>query len=179
MRDARVKGADIALANFENPAPNDSRWHTSGTVFPADPDLIDGLVNAGIDYVSIANNHIGDAGDRGILQTIANLEERGLAYSGAGKDLAAARKPAMLEANGVKVAILGYDAIARVYFAGADETGQLAAVADPGHDRHQARPRGRRRHRHRLPALGHRVPAARRSRASSSWPATSSMPAPT
>ncbi|HUP54876.1 MAG TPA: CapA family protein [Methylomirabilota bacterium] len=118
-----IKGADLALANFENPAPDRFSWHTSKTVFTADPKLIDGVVNAGIDYVSIANNHIGDAGDAGILQTIANLKERGLKYSGAGKDLAAARKPAMLDGNGTKVAVLGYDAIAKIYFAGTDETG--------------------------------------------------------
>ena len=118
-----IKGADIAIANFENPAPNRVRWHTSGTVFSADPGIIDGLVNAGIDYVSLANNHIGDAGDAGILQTIDNLEERGLAYSGAGKDSAAARKPAILEAGGVKVAVLGYDAIASYYSAGESDAG--------------------------------------------------------
>jgi hypothetical protein len=118
-----ISSADIAIANFENPAPNRFRWHTRNTVFTADPSLIDGLVNAGIDYVSIANNHIGDAGDTGILQTIANLRKRGLKYSGAGKDLAAARKPAILEANGVKVAVLAYDAIAKSYFAGRTETG--------------------------------------------------------
>ncbi len=122
MRDL-IKGADLAIANFENPAPNQATWHTKGTRFSADPTLIGGLVNAGIDYVSIANNHIGDAGDLGILQTIANLKKHGLAYSGAGKDLAAARKPAMLEANGIKVAVLGYDAIAPAYFAGTGETG--------------------------------------------------------
>ena len=118
-----IKGADIAIANFENPAPNRVRWHTSGTVFSADPGIIDGLVNAGIDYVSLANNHIGDAGDAGILQTIDNLRERGLAYSGAGKDSAAARKPAILEAGGVNVAVLGYDAIASYYSAGDGDPG--------------------------------------------------------
>jgi Bacterial capsule synthesis protein PGA_cap len=118
-----IKGADLAIANFENPAPDVASFHTSGTRFTADPRLIGGLTKAGIDYVSIANNHIGDAGDRGILQTIANLKKHGLKYSGAGKDLAAARKPAILEAGGTKVAILGYDAIARAYFAGADEIG--------------------------------------------------------
>jgi Bacterial capsule synthesis protein PGA_cap len=118
-----ISGADIAIANFENPAPNRFRWHTRNTVFTADPSLIDGLVNAGIDYVSVANNHIGDAGDTGVLQTLANLRKRGLKYSGAGKDLAAARKPAILEANGVKVAVLAYDAIAKSYFAGRSEAG--------------------------------------------------------
>jgi Bacterial capsule synthesis protein PGA_cap len=118
-----ISSADIAVANFENPAPDQSTYHTSGTRFTADPRLIPGLVDAGIDYVSIANNHIGDAGDLGILQTIANLKKNGLKYSGAGKDLAAARKPAILKAGGTTVAILGYDAIAKGYFAGPDETG--------------------------------------------------------
>jgi capsule synthesis protein PGA_cap len=119
-----IRRADIAVANFENPAPDQPRYHTSGTRFTADPRLIDGLVKAGIDYVSIANNHIGDAGDAGILQTIANLRKRGLKYSGAGKDLAAARKPALLTTHGVTVAILGYNTIAPTsYFAGTDETG--------------------------------------------------------
>jgi len=118
-----ISGADLAMANFENPAPNRFTWHTSKTVFTADPTLIDGLVKAGIDYVSIANNHIGDAGNNGILQTIANLKKRGLRYSGAGKDLAAAQKPAILDANGTKVAILAYDAIAPGYHAAKGEPG--------------------------------------------------------
>ena len=123
-----ISGADIAMANFENPAPNRFRWHTSGTVFTADPDIIDGLAEAGIDYVGLANNHIGDAGDTGILQTVANLKKRGLKYSGAGKDLTSARRPAMLEAKGTTVAILAYDAIAKAYFAATGEPGssQLA-----------------------------------------------------
>jgi hypothetical protein len=123
-----ISGADIAMANFENPAPNRFRWHTSGTVFTADPSIIDGLVDAGIDYVGLANNHIGDAGDNGILQTIQNLRKRGLKFSGAGKDLTEARRAALLEANGTTVAILAYDAIAKSYFAATKEPGssQLA-----------------------------------------------------
>jgi poly-gamma-glutamate synthesis protein (capsule biosynthesis protein) len=118
-----IEGADIAIANFENPAPNRFRFHTSGTVFTADPSMIDGLVNAGIDYVSLANNHIGDAGRQGVLETIENLDDRGVRHSGAGENAAAARTPAVLEAGGVQVAILGYDTIARVYNAGEDRIG--------------------------------------------------------
>jgi capsule synthesis protein PGA_cap len=118
-----ISRADIAIANFENPAPNSFTWHRSKTVFTADPTLIDGLMKAGIDYVGIANNHIGDAGNTGILQTIANLKKRGLKYSGAGKDLVAAQKPAILGANGTKVAILAYDAIAPGYHAAKGEPG--------------------------------------------------------
>ncbi len=124
-----VSGADLAIANFENPAPNKFRWHTRGTVFSADPGIIDGLANAGLDYVGIANNHIGDAGQAGILQTIRNLEKRGLAYSGAGANVTAARRPAVLEVNGTTVAILAYDQIARYYFADADTPGSSGLSA--------------------------------------------------
>ena len=124
-----IKGADIAIANFENPAPNKWTWHTSKTVFSANPKFIDGLANAGIDYVSLANNHIRDAGGAGLLQTIANVTERGIAVSGAGKNLAAARKPAILEAAGTKVAILGYDAIAGYYHATATKIGSAPFTA--------------------------------------------------
>ena len=126
-----LEGADIAMANFENPAPNAFRYHTSGTRFSADPRLIDGLRNAGIDYVGLANNHIRDAGGQGILDTIANLDKRGIKHSGAGRNLAAARKPAMLDVGGTKVAILAYDTIAKSYAASATRAGsaQLSATA--------------------------------------------------
>jgi poly-gamma-glutamate synthesis protein (capsule biosynthesis protein) len=124
-----IEGADLAIANFENPAPNRPRWHTRGTVFSADPALIDGLAAAGIDYLSLANNHIRDAGGQGILQTIANIGKRGIEVSGAGVDLAAARKPAMLEAGGMTVAVLGYDAIAGYYHATATSIGSAPLTA--------------------------------------------------
>ncbi len=124
-----VEGADIAIANFENPAPNKFRYHTSGTVFSADPRLIKGLATAGIDWVSLANNHIGDAGGTGILQTITNLDKYGIRSGGAGKDIAAARTPSLLDAGGMKVAILAYDTIARYYKAGADSPGSARMSA--------------------------------------------------
>ena len=118
-----VSSADMAIANFENPAPDQFRYHTSGTTFSADPALIAGLAHAGIDWVGLANNHIRDAGANGILQTIANLRKQGIAASGAGRNIAAARKPAILDAGGTKVAFLAYDTIARGYTAGPDRAG--------------------------------------------------------
>ena len=118
-----LKGADLAVANFENPAPDAFRYHTQGTVFSADPKLIAGLDRAGIDIVSLGNNHIRDAGAQGILDTIKNLKKYGIKSTGAGANLAAARKPAVIEVNGVRVAILGYDTIAKYYAAGPSKAG--------------------------------------------------------
>ena len=124
-----IESADLAIANFENPAPNVFRYHTSGTTFSADPKLIKGLANVGIDWVGLANNHIRDAGGDGILQTIANLKKYGIASSGAGKDLTAARKPAILTAGGVKVAFLAYDTIRRDAGAGTARAGSALMSA--------------------------------------------------
>ena len=100
-----------------------SRWHTSGTIFSADQTLIDGIADAGFDVMGVANNHIRDQGGNGLLQTIRNLKKRGLLTAGAGKDLTAARKPAIIETHGVTVAILAYDAIAASYHATDDKVG--------------------------------------------------------
>jgi poly-gamma-glutamate synthesis protein (capsule biosynthesis protein) len=112
-----ISSADIALANFENPAPNKFTWHTKGTIFSADQTLIEGIADAGFDVMGVANNHIRDQGANGLLQTVKNLQKRGLLTAGAGKDLAAARKPAVIETHGVTVAVLAYDAIAGYYHA--------------------------------------------------------------
>ncbi|MGZ8514006.1 MAG: CapA family protein, partial [Candidatus Limnocylindrales bacterium] len=124
-----IESADLAIANFENPAPDQPRYHTSGTTFSADPALIAGLADAGIDYVSLANNHIRDAGGPGLLQTIANLKKDGIASSGSGKNLAAARRPGLFTVDGTKVAILAYDAIAAGYHATTTRIGSVPLVA--------------------------------------------------
>jgi poly-gamma-glutamate synthesis protein (capsule biosynthesis protein) len=118
-----VKGADIAIANFENPAPNRFRFHASDTVFSANPAHLAALAKAGIDWVSLANNHIGDAGRTGILQTMANLDDHGILHSGAGRNAAKAHQAALIDVEGVTVGLLGYDTIARRYHAGPDTIG--------------------------------------------------------
>jgi hypothetical protein len=118
-----LSGADVAVANFENPAIDAFRYHTEGTVFSADPGLIAGLRNAGIDAVSIANNHIGDAGRAGVTQTVANLDKFGIKHAGAGRNAAAAHRPALIRVDGLTVAILGYDTIAGSYTAGVTTPG--------------------------------------------------------
>ena len=118
-----TKGADVAIANFENPAPNTWRFHPSGTVFSANPANIAAVRDAGFDWVSIANNHIGDAGDNGILQTMKNLDKDGIKHAGAGKNLQAAHKASLLKVGDVTVGLLGYDTIAPSYWAAADSPG--------------------------------------------------------
>ena len=115
MRDL-ISSADLALANMEEPTPDRWVYHPHGTVFTGDPALLAGVARAGIDVVSCASTHIGDGGKVGILQTVASLARYGIKAFGCGKNLAAARAPAVFEFGGTKVAILGYDSISANYY---------------------------------------------------------------
>ncbi len=118
-----ISSADLAIANFENPAPKSYRFHSSGTVFSANPAFIKGVRDAGFDWVSLANNHIGDAGGKGILQTEAALDRYGVAHGGAGANSTEAHKATLLKVGDVTVGILGYDTIAAYYTAGTSTPG--------------------------------------------------------
>lgn len=124
-----IGGADLSMANLESPVDDQFRYHGSGTVFTGDPKLLDGLKDVGLDYASLANNHIGNAGPDGILETIQGLDARGIGHAGAGKDLAAALVPATYEIKGVRVAVLGCDAITPVYWARANKVGSNGCQA--------------------------------------------------
>jgi hypothetical protein len=113
-----LSGADLSMVNLEGPAPVKAVFHSQGKVFTFDQSLLAGLKNAGIDVVSLANNHIGNAGKQGIRETVAALDGLGIAHGGAGADDVSARAPALFTIDGVKVAFLAYDAIAPSYAAG-------------------------------------------------------------
>jgi len=74
--------------------------------------------------VSLASNHAMDWGEDALLDTAALLQGKGMHVIGAGRNLAEARKPAILERNGVRVAFLAYCSILQTgYAAGRDKAG--------------------------------------------------------
>lgn len=62
----------------------------------------------GFNVVSLANNHVFDLGNEGLKNTIKILKENGVQYCGAGMNLEEASKPAIIECDGKKIAILAY-----------------------------------------------------------------------
>jgi poly-gamma-glutamate synthesis protein (capsule biosynthesis protein) len=76
-----------------------------------DPDLLTGLRYAGVDVVSLANNHIRNWGASGVRDTIRNLDALGIRHAGAGRTSAQARRPAWMTAAGRRIAILAYNGV--------------------------------------------------------------------
>ena len=105
--------ADLRLVNLECALTSHTeRWHdgeAKAFYFRAEPALgVAALRAGGVDFVSNANNHARDFGTAGLLETIAQLERAGIAHAGAGADLAEARRPAVLEARGLRVAVTAW-----------------------------------------------------------------------
>lgn len=73
---------------------------------------------AGVDVANLANNHGGDYGIAALLDGVANVRSAGIASVGAGVDLAAATAPARFEVNGVRIAVLGFNAVGSSWRAG-------------------------------------------------------------
>jgi poly-gamma-glutamate synthesis protein (capsule biosynthesis protein) len=99
--------ADITIANLETPVDGTSK--VSGyPKFNARPELLASLKRAGVDIVSVANNHAMDAGVDGLKRTLAGIESSGLAFTGAGRTKAEAGEVRYLCANDIFVGFLSY-----------------------------------------------------------------------
>jgi poly-gamma-glutamate synthesis protein (capsule biosynthesis protein) len=79
------------------------------------PEAIDGVIGAGIDAVSMANNHAFFStlgyGPEAYFDTVRFLGEKGLPHFGAGNNLEEARRPFSTEVNGLRIAVFGVDGI--------------------------------------------------------------------
>jgi len=126
--------ADFAIGNLEcavgttgEPTP-DKEW-----VFRADPQALEGLKWAGIDVVSLANNHALDYGPECLLETIDLLRQAGVEPAGAGANLSEALRPVILEKSGVRVGLLAVNMIYPTVSWGAGEDSPGLAIDDTWH----------------------------------------------
>ena len=102
--------SDLFFVNLETPISTQGEVYVEKTfTFRCSPQVVKTLKAGNINVVSLANNHIMDYGPEALAETITLLEQHNIAYTGAGPNLAAARTPALLEKNGIKVAFLAYN----------------------------------------------------------------------
>jgi poly-gamma-glutamate capsule biosynthesis protein CapA/YwtB (metallophosphatase superfamily) len=99
---------DLFLVNLECPFTDRGEKIPKNFNFKARPELVASLLAGRVDVVSLANNHLMDYGAIGLLDTLATLDQAGIAHFGAGRNLAEARRPRIIEKNGIKTAFLGY-----------------------------------------------------------------------
>jgi len=103
-----LKLAPIGLANLEGPIAREAEKLDRNYSYRVKPKLSGAMLKAGINVVTLANNHLLDCGREGVLETLHALKEIGVAAIGAGVDKAAAHAPAILTAGGLRIGFLGY-----------------------------------------------------------------------
>jgi poly-gamma-glutamate synthesis protein (capsule biosynthesis protein) len=137
-----LRRADLTVGNLEGPLTN-AAIPTSGKrpqdvraglqfIFRAPPACADGLARAGFDIVTVANNHAADYREAGLDDTLQALAARGIAAVGAGRDLSAARAPAVLYRRGRRVAFLAYSDVIPPLAAATAERAGISPSRQPG-----------------------------------------------
>jgi len=106
---ALFKQNDFIFANFESPIIDGQEIKAGQTIFRVDEKLAPILKEMNLSVVSLANNHMLDFGQKGLLNTLKILDENKIQYIGAGQNYQEAHQYKILEKNGIKVAFLAYN----------------------------------------------------------------------
>jgi len=122
-----LQEADLAMINLEGMVTTGgyyNRLRQCTYMYRAAPGIVDVLKDAGVDLVTIGNNHNGDYGPEAQVETCDHLAAGGIGYIGAGVDLEDAARPVYRQVGDVVVAIVGMEiADAEPYAAEADRPG--------------------------------------------------------
>lgn len=102
--------ADVAMINLENPLVkvDENRQNQPLSPYQVDPESVKVLTNGGVDLVNLANHRIMEEQESGLRETMKTLDQAGIHYVGAGRDLQEARRPHILEVKGKRIAYFGY-----------------------------------------------------------------------
>jgi len=102
-----LSGPDLTFANLETPVAPDADRGSKEYQFNAPVAALTALARAGVDVVSLANNHAFDQGRVGFEETVRRVAAAGLTGVGAGPSGRSAG-PLVLEVNGIRLAFLAY-----------------------------------------------------------------------
>lgn len=125
-----TKNADLTIADAEWTAADGIPYPLVGMSFASPSRSLDGLSFAGVDAVSLANNHSMNGGVGPFESMMSSLKARNIGYYGAGSNSTEAHSPYVTTVKGTRVALLGYSAIPGDVEAGPTNTG-IAFVKIP------------------------------------------------
>jgi len=90
------------IANLETAVTRNSTPEPKSINYKMNPDNMPCLIAAGIDCCVLANNHVLDWGNPGLLETLDSLAAAGIHTAGAGRNAAQAEAPAIIEITGMR-----------------------------------------------------------------------------
>ena len=87
---------DVRIINLETSVTRSETWQPKNINYRMHPDNIACITAAGIDCCVLANNHVLDFGEAGLVETLDTLKRAGLHTAGAGRNRDEASAPAVL-----------------------------------------------------------------------------------
>lgn len=102
-----LKTTDLNIVNLEAALTTCNKEVPKVFNFKSDPKNVRVLSEGRIDLVNLANNHVLDYSEEGLIETLNVLDEAGILHVGAGKNIHEAAKAVILERKGVRIGILG------------------------------------------------------------------------
>ncbi len=119
-----LEAADVAFVNLEGSiSDTGSRLVSKEYTFRARPALLDGLTSAGVDVVSLANNHSLDYRWKALADCISRLDTAAIKHAGAGESLDKASAPAIIDTPAGKVAVIAASEIGSGFAATSERPG--------------------------------------------------------
>jgi len=103
-----LRRAPIVLGNLEGPLAEKARKQQRNFSYRVDASLAGSLSRAGINVVTLANNHLQDCGPSGVLETLDALSNANVFALGAGTNERTAHEPVILQAGAMRIGLLGY-----------------------------------------------------------------------
>jgi poly-gamma-glutamate capsule biosynthesis protein CapA/YwtB (metallophosphatase superfamily) len=103
-----LQRAPIVLGNLEGPLAQKAQKQNRNFSYRVKPKAATSVLRAGINVVTLANNHLVDCGREGVLETLEALTAAGVTPLGAAANQNAAHEPVIREAGGVRIGLLGY-----------------------------------------------------------------------
>ncbi|MED5579417.1 MAG: CapA family protein [Nitrospinota bacterium] len=102
------ESVDLRFGFLESSLSNKGEPVHGKIVMRHDPMMIDGYIAGGFDVLGFATNHCLDYGFEPFVDTLKLLEEKGIKYTGAGRNIRDARTPVVIESKGTKIGFLTY-----------------------------------------------------------------------
>lgn len=129
-----LKKSDIVFANLEGPASDQGIDQKNLYSFRMDPAVVPALAGAGMTIMSVANNHVGDWGRLAYADSLANLKENEILYTGGGVDSIEAEAPTIIEKYGMKIGFLGFSDVGPNGMAATPDKAGLLLANNPRFD---------------------------------------------
>jgi len=113
-----LKSGDITFVNLESQLADlhgETQSPTNEYRFAGPPQAAQSLKNAGVDVVSVANNHMWDYGKDALFSTLDSLTSAGVAYTGASEDQTQKDVPYIITVRGKKIAFFAMTTLLNGY----------------------------------------------------------------